>query len=714
MKRISLFLILLALSFGVFAQTVATIQQVQTVSAADLANCIDSTSYKGQQVKVRGTVVTGYGLAVSGAGAPLRNIWIKSGTGAFSGLDIFCVSADPGAADITNLVAGDSVEIIGTATEFGPTGGPAVETELISIQSATVIGTGVMPKPDVITIADLNDMAQVNNLPTGEQWEGDFVELHNVEVVAVVYFSGNTRVSFNVKDAAGNMLNVSDRFLVQHLPATGGTFVPPSVGTVFDTLKGIIMHSPNGCKNFNGRGYELHPFDISHYSVAVGPPNITNIALNPGVPTSSQSPVVSATITDADGTVVNATLYYAVGATNLNYTAVPMTAGAANSYTASIPPQTSGSFVKYYITATDDSSMTTAQPNVPGNVNPLAYVVKDNGLDIYDLQYTPFSDGNSIFMNKPVTVTGVVTASAEPNNLGYVFIQQEGPLAWGGIMCIGNTALSSLVVGDKVTISGDVKENFGCTRLENISAVSKIGTGTIAPLALNPSVFAAYNVATNEMYEGMLIKLQGTGSAKLFVTDNNADDPANFAEYRVGNDTLAPDDGCRIIAGRQTGSAYSSLNVSFVNDVLWATTDGIMNVTPKVVNIGDCMNSVTGIMYYSFSNMKLMPRNDADFNTYDDNCDGLSVAPELLAKVQITAYPSPANEVLNVRFNLPTLMASSIELFDLTGKKIATQSFSGVSGEVSVNTSNIAAGTYILNVVSDNTLIFKDKVVIVK
>lgn len=722
MKKISLFLFLLAISFGVFAQTVATIQQVQNVSQANLLNCKDSSSYVGQQVKVRGVVVTSYGLAVSGSGSPLRNIWIKTGTGAFSGLDVFAGSSDPGAADVTNLVAGDSVEVIGTVTEFGPNGGPQVETELAIIQSATVLGSAPAPQADVINLADLNDIGQLNKLPTGEQWEGDFVELHNVEVVAVVYFAGNTRVSFNVKDAAGNMLNVSDRFLIQHLPAAGGSFVPPPVGTVFDTLKGIIMHSPNGCKGFpSGRGYELHPFAASHYSIAVGPPSISNITINPAIPTSTQLPIVSATITDADGVVVSADLHYAVGATNTTYTTIPMTAGAGNQYTATIPAQSNGSFVKYYITATDDSSMTSTQPNVSATINPLVYLVKDNGLDIYDLQYTPFTDGNSIFMNKQVTVTGIVTASAEPNNLGYVFIQQEGVLNWGGIMCLGNSALSSLVVGDKITATGTVKEDFGFTRLESISAISKIGTGTISPLNLDPSILATYSFANNEQYEGMLVTLKAANpNAKIYVTDDNADSPIRFGEYRVGLDTLQPDNGCRILAGRTTTGAINSLNVSYVQDMTAGIGAGNtpwlgIYVDTVFVSYGDCMKSASGILYYSFSNMKLLPRNNADFDTYDDHCNGnVAIAPSILEKVQISAYPSPASEVLNVRFNLPTTMNASIELFDLAGKKVATQTFTGVNGEASVNTTNIANGIYMLNVVSDNTLIFKDKVVIVK
>ena len=71
-------------------------------------------------------------------------------------------------------------------------------------------------------------------------------------------------------------------------------------------------------------------------------------------------------------------------------------------------------------------------------------------MGIYDVQYTPFKSGNSGFLGQEVTVTGVVTASA--NDLGYVFIQQENQLNWAGLMCIGSTTLSTLAIGDKITV----------------------------------------------------------------------------------------------------------------------------------------------------------------------------------------------------------------------------------------------------------------------
>ncbi|MFN0200573.1 MAG: T9SS type A sorting domain-containing protein [Bacteroidia bacterium] len=711
MKKTLLYSFLLAAATSLSAQTAATIQQIQYVSPADLANCIDSSSYKGQVVTTRGVVVMPFGLAVNGTGATqLRNVWIQDGTGAFSGLDIF----DSNSADIDNLVAGDSIEITGTVTEFGPTGGPQVESELISITAINLLGTNRPVKSQLIDLGDLNNATQINQLETGEQWEGAFVELYNVTVTAVVPFAGNTRVSFNVVDANGNMINVSDRFKVQKLPAAGGTFVPPAVGTVYDTLKGVIMHSPNGCTNFNGRGYELHPFDASHYVVGnVAPPQISAIVATPMVPTSSQTVTVSANIVDQNvgGTIASATLYYAVGPNNTTYSSATMTA-SGNTWSGTIPAQSDGSFVKYYVCATDNDNLSSCSPNVPaGSVNnPLAYVVRDNGLTIYDVQFTPFTSGNSIYLDKTVTLTGIVTASAEPGNLGYVFIQQENVLNWGGIMVQGNAALASLLVGDKVTVTGDMKESFGFTRMENVTSVSKIGTGSITPLNLDPSIFSLYGFATNEQYEGMLVKLKN-GTNKLYVADENADDPGLFGEYRVGIDQFQPDNGCRILAGRTSTGVVNSLNVSYIAQQN-ATWTGI-NVDTTYVILGDCMNSVTGVMYYSFSNMKMLPRNNADFEMYNIGCVS-SIDEATIAAIKVKTFPTPANENLTVRYDFPENMAATFTLFDLAGRQVAVQTISGKAGETSINTQNLSSGTYILTTSAENTVIARNKVMIAK
>lgn len=714
MKKVLFSLFMLGATTAIFAQTNATIPQIQTVSAANLAACVDSSALTGQIVTVKGVVVMDGNLAVNGAGTSvLGNTWIQAGTGGWSGLDIFGGST----SGVDALLAGDSVEITGTVFEFGPTGGPKAETEITTVTAVNVINSGNTVHSTIVNLADINDNAQVNLLGTGEQWEGVYVELQNVTVTAVVPFANGTRVSFNVTDAAGNMINVSDRFKAAKLPAAGGSFVPPAIGTTYCSLRGILMHSPNGCKNYTGRGYELHPFDAADYFVCPGGayPQISAISNAPLVPTSSQTCNISATITDADGTVTGAKVYYAVGAGTMAYDSIAMT-NVGSTYSAIIPAQANGSFVKYYISANDNDGHRTILPNVPNaNNNPLAYIVKDAGLDIYDLQYTPFTDGNSIFKDKTVTVTGIVTASAEATNLGYVFIQQEGGLlGWAGIMLTGNAQLALLKVGDKVTVMGDVKESFGMTRMENISSVTINGTGTVTPLEIDPATFSTYSFAGNEAFEGMLITLKNTAAApnnKLYVINTNADAPSNFGEYRIGKDGLLPDNGCRVIAGRQTSSTYSSLNVSYVNDAQWASTDGVMNVTPIVVAYNDCMNTVTGIMYYGFGNMKLLPRNDADFFNY--GCT-VGIDNALSAKTQIAAFPSPAADVLNVNYTFPQEVAAQITLTDMLGRTVATQTVKGTKGETTINLQNVPTGTYILRVNSEEGQVFSSKVSVVK
>ncbi|MFT6717614.1 MAG: hypothetical protein ACJA0Q_002271 [Saprospiraceae bacterium] len=61
-------------------------------------------------------------------------------------------------------------------------------------------------------------------------------------------------------------------------------------------------------------------------------------------------------------------------------------------------------------------------------------------------------------------------------------------------------------------------------------------------------------------------------------------------------------------------------------------------------------------------------------------------------------YPNPANEVVNV--DLGSATNATVELSDVTGKVVA--SASAASGVVSLNTSNVPAGLYVVSVKSDS------------
>ncbi|MDP5170991.1 MAG: T9SS type A sorting domain-containing protein [Bacteroidia bacterium] len=714
-NRLLLFALMIVSGLSGFAQAYDTVSiyQIQYVAPADLAACIDTSAYLGDTVWTYGTVMMDGGLAQSAGG---RNIWLQSGPGAFNGIDLFTTGVPTPVAgdDVLDLSAGDSVEVLGVIIRFGN------ETEITPLQ-INVISFGREIYPNPISVSDLNDNQAVNLPVTGEPWEGQYVEITNVTVTSVDPFAGGARVSFYVSDASGSIMNISDRFIAQRLPGNGGTFVPPNVGTVYDTIRGVLVHSSNGCFGANGRGYEMFPFDPADYVIKQGfaSPQISNITRNPVAPTSSQDVNVSATVTDADGTVTSATLFYAVGLGNTNYFSVPMTANGST-YTGTIPNTafSDGDLVKYYVCADDNDNLSACNPDVGGNGDPLFFFVRDNGVTIYDVQFAPFANDNTGYANLDVTLTGIVTATSSTNDLGYVYIQQPGETKWAGLSLTQNQDLNALSRGDEVQVSGTIIESFDMTTMV-VTSVTTLSTGNPlpAPIELDPALFTTYGVATTEPYESMIVTLVGDNGADVYVVDENADNPNNFAEYRVGKDQFDPAAGTRVIAGRVSGTSFSSLAFSYVNSDLWVSDFGIMTVPACVVSVGDTISSLSGIMYHSFGNMKLLPRNNADAPGYKGaNCpDGIATdgIEDLLGDSKLVVFPNPARELVTLRYELARSIEAEAVLIDLMGREVAAQVISGTQGELSFHTEGMARGTYLLSIRTNNEILSRQKVVLI-
>ena len=119
------------------------------------------------------------------------------------------------------------------------------------------------------------------------------------------------------------------------------------------------------------------------------------------------------------------------------------------------------------------------------------YTVRDNGMMVYDIQYTLNPNGNSPLAGQEVTVKGIVTSSTKIGDLGYLYIQDETGSAWSGIWCVG-IGLNTYYRNEEVEITGVVEEYYGMTRL-NVTSSSKTGNlGTVAPTILDPSDSASY------------------------------------------------------------------------------------------------------------------------------------------------------------------------------------------------------------------------------
>src|SRR5690606_29339932 len=126
---------------------------------------------------------------------------------------------------------------------------------------------------------------------TGEQWEGAYVELRNVTVVANNSFSN--RIEFTVADSNGNQVLIADRFLPMIAagrqtsnpasPDTAGSMVAPAIGTIYNHIRGVIFQDENGCaggESYAG-GYEINPVYATDFDKAAPPPQVTNIQRNP-------------------------------------------------------------------------------------------------------------------------------------------------------------------------------------------------------------------------------------------------------------------------------------------------------------------------------------------------------------------------------------------------------------------------------------------------
>src|SRR5690606_8354126 len=74
-----------------------------------------------------------------------------------------------------------------------------------------------------------------------------------------------------------------------------------------------------------------------------------------------------------------------------------------------------------------------------------------------------------------------------------------------------------------------------------------------------------------------------------------------------------------------------------------------------------------------------------------------------IVEPQLVLSPNPAHETTTVSYDLGTQYqnAQSITLYDVTGVQRVKRAVSGKQGEVTLNVSNLAPGTYMVNLEAD-------------
>lgn len=681
MKRIFTLLIATiscSAAFGQLGRPVP-IDSIQFVTQQNLAAGTDEAAYfnLGDEIIAEGVVCEMhpgfYGLSATSRKSTF--VFSTDGNGRWKGIEVM---ADPGSGnDATelsallantkfydNFIPGLTVKFI---SELGQFQG---NTQLYLKDQETEV-TNLTPTEITPVEVHIDSFKNVNgeDIPTsGEPYEHVYVEFKNVTVVDREEWTDG-RWNWSIQNAAG--LKLSMRDFSGYFRADNNTdstienyadFEPPAEGTVLQYIRGVIVQN-----NFGG--YQLAPLVPGNVGLGdIVPPVISGIEVEPSIPTSSDDIDVSATIVD-DGSVASADIYYAVGIDSEDWQVINMSNTDGDTWIGTIPAQADGSLIKYYITSEDDEGYESFAPNQTGDDSYIQ--VLDGGItSISQIQNTVKADGSSLFEDATLSMNITATVTATVNYLGITALQ-DGTDKYSGILVNSEAGdgIGSWNRGDIVTITeATIIEDFGVTYLEDLTYTVEPGGPLLTPVA-NLDIDSVSAGATDyaEAYEGMYVEW-----TNVVVNDTAPDFPNFYGEFGFG---LSTDEGSE------------SMRVDDLSPYIEA------NFAQDSVEQGQNLDFIRGILYYSFGNWKLLPRDKNDIDGY------FTPYPNSLSenskKIGLSLFPQPATSQLNISFDESEAKgATQIEVFNMSGKLVLTEMMSG--NQKSLDVTSLQSGVYII------------------
>ncbi|MBD2215014.1 ExeM/NucH family extracellular endonuclease [Nostoc linckia FACHB-104] len=259
------------------------------------------------------------------------------------------------------------------------------------------------------------------------------------------------------------------------------------------------------------------------------------------------------------------------------------------------------------------SNTLTPIPNI--NVN-----IIDNDVALSKIYEIQGSGAASPKVGQTVTIEAVVVGDFQGGSgLNGFYVQEavgDGDAATSDGIFIFSPNSIDVSVGQTVRLTGRVSEFANQTQLDNISGLSLVGSGSIAPIAVDLPVTATTDL---ERYEGMLVTFPET----LTVTENfnlgRFGEVLLSSEGRLFNPTnfLDPTD----IPTAETENDENNVaavtqqqNANNLREIL--LDDGSNTQNPAIVpflnqdgtlRVGSTVTSLTGVLGYGFNTYRLQP-----------------------------------------------------------------------------------------------------------
>jgi hypothetical protein len=620
---------------------------------------------------------------------------------AYAGINVLQADTTVTSTYFDRIRPGDYIEVLVRITNF-PTSADPVRNRLGPTQAEVITGAAArpvefldyerpLPQPIPVQISDFYTGpvgSGVPNIASGSRYVGMLVELHNVTVVAnqpVIVLSDDQGNQMYMRDQSGYFTTRAHRLR---------EFVPYPVGQRIRRIRGYITASTVGGQPQSFMLTPVYPEDVE---LGTAPPVITSVSRDPARPfPSSAEPVpIRIGVRRGDYPVSAVRLVYVRGQDTTVLTAQAL---GDTLFQAEIPPQPAESLVAYWVEVTDSAGTRVRMP-VSGVY---FYKVLDRAPKIADIRHTLNPDGSSGYVGFRVTVEGVITADTSdiPNNASPRMYMQDDTVAFSGIWLHTSATtdpLRSFRRGDRIRVSGIVAElgaraqDRQVTALTALALVDRNGDGgfissgnTVPPVLVTTREIAGRRQGEMpaEGWESMLVELRD-----CVVADSNADAPSNFGEFTVVDAELFD----------TPQEASARLRVETDDG---ATSYGTRGTDGKrVLQRGQRIRVLRGILFYSFGNYKLVPRKDEDIELVSDVEHYGGAAP-------VRIFPQPAREWVEVE--LPEAFRKQwlhVELHDLLGRTVARWRLLWDAPALRFSTEEMPSGLYRLLLKSSNAVL---------